>query len=345
MSQLTQEPTSAYLWQRPASGDKLTCTLCPRQCTLAPGQRGFCFIRAREGEKIVNTSYGIASGVAIDPIEKKPLYHFLPGSPILSLGTLGCNMGCLFCQNSHLSKNRAPQELGVPLPPRQVVALAQRYACPSIAYTYNDPVIWADYALDCAHLAREAGIYSVAVSAGFINPQPRAQLFEAMRGANIDLKSFNPAFYKRYCQADLEVVLETLRYIRRQTSCWLEVTTLIIPTLNDSPEEIKALTRWIRDELGAHTPLHLSAFHPAYKLKDLPPTPAQTLISARQLALEEGLHYVYTGNIHDPGGQTTFCAKCGQALIERSLGGISLPGLKGEGICSQCATPLPGVWS
>ncbi|MBQ7501363.1 AmmeMemoRadiSam system radical SAM enzyme [bacterium] len=324
---------------------RLKCAHCPRGCRLKPGQRGFCFARQNLGGKIVDSLYGHAAGIAIDPVEKKPLYHFLPGSEVLSFGTLGCNMGCLFCQNFHLSKNRDLSQAGYRLAPRQAAELALRKDCQGIAFTYNEPLIWSDYAINCAKEAHKLGLKSVAVSAGYVNPEGRREFFAHMDGANIDLKAFSPAFYKKYCQADINVVLETLKYIKKETACWLEITTLLIPGLNDSQQEISALAEWIASELGEQVPLHLSAFHPAYKLTDLPHTPPDTVISAARTARKSGLKYVYTGNIYDPDNRSTHCADCGAVLIERGRWKGVLKGLDAEKrICKKCGSPLPGVF-
>lgn len=328
-----------------SDAERLQCSHCPRGCRLKPEQRGFCFARQNINGKIVDSLYGYAAGLAIDPVEKKPLYHFQPGAEVLSFGTLGCNMGCLFCQNYHLSKNRDLSKAGYRLPPRQAAELALQKGCQGLAFTYNDPVIWSDYAADCAEEAHKLGLKSVAVSAGYINPEGRRELFSHMDGANVDLKSFSPAFYRKYCQADINVVLETLKYIKKETACWLEITNLLIPGLNDSPQETAALAQWIASELGPEVPLHFSAFHPAYKLTGLPPTPAETVIAAAGIARKAGMKYVYTGNIYDPENQNTVCTGCGAVLIERGRRRGVLKGLDAEKhICKKCGSPLPGVF-
>lgn len=326
--------------------ERLKCTHCPRGCRLKPGQRGFCFARQNQNGKIADSLYGYAAGIAIDPVEKKPLYHFLPGAEVLSFGTLGCNMGCLFCQNYHLSKNRNLSQAGYRLEPRRAAELALRKDCQGLAFTYNEPLIWSDYAIDCAKEAHKLGLKTVAVSAGYVNPEGRHEFFAHMDGANIDLKAFSPVFYKKYCQADINVILETLKYIKKETACWLEITTLLIPGLNDSQQEISALAEWIASELGEEVPLHFSAFHPAYKLTDLPPTPADTVIGAALTARKSGLKYVYTGNIHDPARQSTYCPECGAVLIERSRYRAVLADLNlRKRSCRKCGCGIAGVFS
>lgn len=322
---------------------RLTCDLCPRQCKLAEGQGGFCFIRQNLHGQLTNISYGRVCALAIDPIEKKPLYHFYPGSKALSLGTLGCNMGCKFCQNWHISKSRQSSELGSALTPAKLIQLAKHYDCLSCAFTYNEPIIWYDYALDCAVKCHEAGIKTIAVTAAYINPKYRHLFFESMDGVNIDLKSFNPDFYRRYCAADLEVIKNNIKYVRHKTKCHLELTTLLIPGLNDSPQEIEAAAKWIRDELGPDLPWHLSAFHPAYKLTVPQPTPAQTLKRARQQALELGLYHVYIGNILDDEGQNTYCPKCHTLLVERQHNSVNANHLN-KGCCPKCTHKIAGAY-
>ncbi|MBQ7529132.1 AmmeMemoRadiSam system radical SAM enzyme [bacterium] len=321
---------------------KVTCELCPRHCKLAEGQSGFCFIRQNLQGQLTNISYGKVCALAIDPIEKKPLYHFYPGSKALSLGTLGCNMGCKFCQNWHISKSRQGSELGHELSPAKLIQLAKYYNCLSCAFTYNEPIIWYDYALDCARKCHEAGIKTIAVTAAYINPKYRHTFFESMDGVNIDLKSFNPDFYRRFCAADLNVIKDNIKYVRHQTKCHLELTTLLIPGLNDSPQEIEAAAKWIRDELGADLPWHLSGFHPAYKLTDPQPTPAQTLKRARAQALGLGLHHVYIGNVPDDEGQNTYCSKCHALLIERAYNSVIANNLDLD-CCPKCHKRLAGI--
>ncbi|MGM9998979.1 MAG: AmmeMemoRadiSam system radical SAM enzyme [Candidatus Bruticola sp.] len=333
-------------WEKKTTDGKLQCQLCPRQCVLAPEQRGFCFIRRHINGHIVNTSFARTTGAAIDPVEKKPLYHFLPQSRVLSFGTLGCNMGCRFCQNSHITKNCQDKNLGLSLPPQKVGLAALNYSCRSVAFTYNDPIIWADYAIESAKICHSLGLYTIAVTAGYINPKVRIAFFSHMDAANIDLKSIRPQFYKEYCQADIKPILDTIIYVKEHSKCWLELTNLIIPGLNDSEQDIKDLSKWIVRELGPDVPLHLSAFYPAYLMTDKEKTTLETLLKARAIALETGLHYVYTGNVAHPASQSTYCQKCGRLLIERLLNLIEFKDLNLiKGCCQGCSAPLPGFFN
>ena len=324
-------------WSRP-DGDKLQCTLCPRDCRLSEGQRGMCFVRQRAGDQIVLTAYGKASGFALDPIEKKPLNHFYPGTSVLSFGTAGCNLACKFCQNWDISKSRDMERLSEEATPSAIAAAAKRSGARSIAFTYNDPVIFAEYAMDVADAAHAEGIATVAVSAGYIYAEPRAALFAKIDAANIDLKAFSEEFYWKQAAAHLEPVKDTLVYLVKETQVWTEITTLLIPTLNDSDRELHELAQWIASELGPDVPLHFSAFHPDYKLRDLPPT----LSRARRIAMAEGLRYVYTGNVHDPEGDQTLCPGCGTAVISRDWYQILDAQLTPAGACARCGTQIPG---
>lgn len=328
-------------WSRP-DGDKLQCTLCPRDCRLSEGQRGMCFVRQRQGDRIVSTAYGKASGFALDPIEKKPLNHFYPGSSVLSFGTAGCNLACKFCQNWDISKSRDVDRLSDEATPEAIAAAAKRSGARSIAFTYNDPTIFPEYAMDVADAAHAAGLATVAVSAGYIYPEPRAELYAKIDAANIDLKAFTDEFYWKQAAAHLEPVKDTLKYLVRQTLVWTEITTLLIPTLNDSDRELHELAQWVATELGPDVPLHFSAFHPDYKLRDLPATPPATLTRARQIAMAEGLRYVYTGNVHDPEGDQTLCPGCGTAVISRDWYQILGSQLTSTGACARCGTQIPG---
>jgi pyruvate formate lyase activating enzyme len=328
-------------WSKP-DGDKLQCTLCPRDCRLSEGQRGMCFVRQRQGDRIVSTAYGKASGFALDPIEKKPLNHFYPGSSVLSFGTAGCNLACKFCQNWDISKSRDIDRLSDEASPDAIVAAAQRSGARSIAFTYNDPTIFPEYAMDVADAAHAAGLATVAVSAGYIYPEPRAELYAKIDAANIDLKAFTDEFYWKQAAAHLEPVKDTLKYLVRETQVWTEITTLLIPTLNDSDRELHELAQWVAAELGPDVPLHFSAFHPDYKLRDLPATPPATLTRARQIAMAEGLRYVYTGNVHDPEGDRTLCPSCGTAVIARDWYQILDSQLTSAGACARCGTQIPG---
>ncbi|MGM9992749.1 MAG: AmmeMemoRadiSam system radical SAM enzyme [Candidatus Bruticola sp.] len=335
-------PYSHHYWETKTTDGQLQCQLCPRQCILSPEQRGFCFIRHHINGHIINTSFAKTTGAAIDPIEKKPLYHFLPQSRVLSFGTLGCNMGCRFCQNSHITKN-CHNNLSLSLPPQKVGLAALNYSCSSVAFTYNDPIIWADYAIESAKVCHSLGLQTIAVTAGYIKAKARIEFFSYMDAANIDLKSIRPQFYKNYCQVDIEPILDTIIYVKEHTKCWLELTNLIIPDLNDSEQDLKDLSRWIVKELGPDVPIHFSAFHPAYLMKDKAKTNLTSLLKARDIALESGLHYVYTGNIAHPASQSTYCIKCGRLLIERLLNLIEFKDLNLEkGCCQGCGAPLPG---
>jgi pyruvate formate lyase activating enzyme len=330
-------------WHALADG-RVQCDLCPRFCKLREGQRGLCYVRARQNDQIVLTTYGRSSGFCIDPIEKKPLHHFLPGTPVLSFGTAGCNLACRFCQNWDISKAREYDVLADRASPERIAAAAADLGCASVAFTYNDPVIFHEYAIDVAAACKKRGVKTVAVTAGYVCPEPRAEFYAGMDAANVDLKAFTEPFYKRICAAHLDPVLETLEYIRHETDVWLEITTLVIPGLNDDPAEIAELTRWIATHLGTDVPLHFTAFHPAFKMLDRPPTPPQTLSEARRIALDAGLRYVYTGNVHDRAGQTTYCHHCGAVLVERDWYRLGTWGLDREGGCERCGTPCAGVF-
>lgn len=318
---------------------------------MKEGQRGFCFVRGVQDGRVELTSYGRASGFCIDPIEKKPLSHFLPGTSVLSFGTAGCNLGCRFCQNHDISKAREMETLADEAAPRAIADAAARAGCRSVAYTYNDPVIFAEYAIDTALACRERGVASVAVSAGYITEKAREAFFSAMDAANIDLKAFTEDFYRKLTFSELAPVLDTLRWIQRESRVWLEITTLLIPGRNDSEAEIAELVEWVGAELGTEVPLHFTAFHPDFKMRDVPATPAATLRRARAQALAAGLRHVYTGNVHDPAGQSTYCAGCGALLIERDRYSLGRWGLDAEGSCTACGHRLagriearPGTW-
>jgi pyruvate formate lyase activating enzyme len=328
-------------WHRAADG-RVHCDLCPRACKLHDGQRGFCFVRQARDGAMVLTSYGRASGFCVDPIEKKPLAHFYPGTSVLSFGTAGCNLGCRFCQNWDISKARELDRLSDWAPPEAVAEAAERAGCWSVAFTYNDPVIFAEYAIDCAQAAHARGLKTVVVSAGYITPEARAEFFAHMDAANIDLKAFTEQFYHRLSFAALAPVLDTLRWLKQETSVWFEVTTLLIPGHNDSIEEVARLCDWFAATLGPDVPLHFTAFHPDYKLLDVPPTPAATLSRARRQALDAGIRHVYTGNVHDVAGQSTYCATCGTLLIERDWHQIGRWNLDGQACCPGCGARLAG---
>ncbi|GAA4898681.1 AmmeMemoRadiSam system radical SAM enzyme [Ferrimonas pelagia] len=332
-------------WQRLDDG-RIQCTLCPRLCSLREGKRGVCFVRQAQGGAIVMTSYGRSSGFCIDPIEKKPLNHFLPGTPVLSFGTAGCNLACKFCQNWDISKSREMDTLGSAASPEALARTAERSGCRSVAFTYNDPVIFFEYALDVAAACRARGIHTVAVTAGYINPEPRQRFFAAMDAVNVDLKGFTQDFYHKICGGDLAPVLDTLIYIKEETNCWLEITTLLIPGHNDSDAELTRMCQWLKDKLGSQVPLHFTAYHPDFKMLEPGPTPASTLSRARAIARACGLQYVYTGNVHDSDGGSTRCPRCRALLIERDwyeLGswGLSLDA-QDQGVCTECGEAIPG---
>jgi pyruvate formate lyase activating enzyme len=334
-------------WWHSLPDGRIQCDLCPRFCRLKEGQHAFCFVRARQGDRMVLTTYGRSTGFCVDPIEKKPLHHFLPGSAVLSFGTAGCNLGCRFCQNWTISKSREIEAFSEPAAPEQIARTAQRLGCASVAYTYNDPVVFAEYAIDTALACRALGIKNVAVTAGFITAAARAEFFAPMDAANVDLKAFDDAFYRRYCLSHpggLRDVLDTLLWLRHESKVWLEITTLLIPGLNDSPAEIAAECDWIVRELGRDVPLFFTAFHPAFRLLDRPPTPPESCRHARQIGLERGLRYVYTGNIDDHFGQTTWCPGCGAAAIERRGHALGAYGLDPGGHCKTCGTHIAGVF-
>jgi pyruvate formate lyase activating enzyme len=309
------------------------------------GQRGLCFVRGAEDGEVRLYTYGRSSGFCVDPIEKKPLNHFLPGTPVLSFGTAGCNLACKFCQNWDMSKSREMDTLADQASPLMLAAAAQRLGCASVAFTYNDPTVFMEYADDVADACRARGIKSVAVTAGYMCPEPRAEFFAHMDAANVDLKAFTERFYRKLCGAELGAVLETLEYLKHETKVWFEITTLLIPGENDSDAELDAMTQWIMAKLGPDVPLHFSAFHPDWKMLDVPATPAATLTRARELAIRNGLRYVYTGNVHDARGASTYCHGCGARVIERDWYELGEWRLDEQGACQACGTRIPGVFN
>jgi pyruvate formate lyase activating enzyme len=330
-------------WHRLDDG-RIQCDMCPRYCKLHEGQRGLCFVRMREGDAVVLTTYGRSSGYCVDPIEKKPLNHFLPGTPILSFGTAGCNLACKFCQNWDISKSREMDTLADSASPEDIARAAEALGCRSVAYTYNDPVIFHEYAIDVADACHARGIRSVAVTAGYVCPEPRAEFYRRMDAANVDLKAFTDRFYFKICGGHLGPVLDTLKYIRRETEVWLELTTLLIPGENDSEQEIADMTGWVVENLGPDVPMHFTAFHPDWKMMDTPSTPPSTLTRARRIAMESGVRYAYTGNVHDEAGQSTYCHHCGAKLIGRDWYHLSTWHLTEDGRCRTCGTPCAGVF-
>lgn len=324
---------------------RLQCDLCPRFCRLREGQRGLCYVRGREKDEIVLYSYGRSSGFCIDPIEKKPLNHFFPGSSVLSFGTAGCNLACKFCQNWDMSKSREMDTLADQAMPQEIAETARQLECQSIAFTYNDPIIFLEYAVDTAQACRESGVKSVAVSAGYVTEKPREQFFNNIDATNIDLKGFSDDFYYKLCGGHLANVLETLEFVHHETNTWLEITTLLIPGKNDSDTELEAMTQWIMDNLGPDVPLHFTAFHPDWKMRDIPRTPQATLSRARRIALNNGLRYVYTGNVHDTDGGSTYCPQCNSLLIERDWYELGHWGLNENGACANCNTSIAGEFA
>jgi pyruvate formate lyase activating enzyme len=328
-------------WWHATEDGRIQCDLCPRDCRLGDGQRGMCFVRQRVGDRMVLTTYGRSSGFCIDPIEKKPLHHFYPGSSVLSFGTAGCNLACKFCQNWDISKSREMDRLVDSASPEAIARAAQQAGAQSVAFTYNDPTIFTEYAMDTADACHALGIKTVAVTAGYIYPEPRRELYAKIDAANVDLKAFTEEFYRKITASQLEPVKDTLRYLVHDTNVWTEITTLVIPGLNDSDAELTQLAEWIARDLGIDVPLHFSAFHPDYKMIDIPPTPVATLRRARQIALRAGLRYVYTGNVHDREGDTTYCPGCGAAVVERDWYEILSARLQ-HGTCRACGTAIAG---
>jgi len=330
-------------WHALADG-RIQCDLCPRFCRLQDGQRGLCFVRARSGDSLVLTTYGRSSGYCVDPIEKKPLDHFLPGTPVLSFGTAGCNLTCKFCQNWDISKSREFDTLADAATPETIAAAAEALGCRSVAFTYNDPVIFLEYATDVAEACHARGVRTVAVTAGYICAEPRAEFFRHMDAANVDLKGFTEAFYRNVCGGKLEAVKETLAYLKHETDVWFELTTLLIPGQNDSDREIDEMTRWVADRLGPDVPMHFTAFHPDWKMRDIQSTAPSTLTRARRIANANGIRYAYTGNVHDKGGGSTYCHECGRVLIGRDWYVLSSWNLTDDGSCTHCGTPCAGVF-
>jgi len=330
-------------WHRCDDG-RVQCDVCPRACRLKEGQRGLCFVRRRQDDRVVLASYGRSSGYCVDPIEKKPLSHFLPGTPVLSFGTAGCNLACSFCQNWDISKSREVDTLSDEAPPVRIARAAEALGCRSVAFTYNDPVIFLEYAVDTAYACRERGVRTVAVTAGYVCDAPRRELFAAIDAVNVDLKAFDDDFYRSVCSGGLAPVLETLGYLANETDAWLEVTTLLIPGRNDSDAELRAASRWMVENLGPDVPWHFSAFHPDYRMRDVPPTSLAVLRRARDIAREAGMHFVYTGNLRDADGESTRCRRCDALLIGRDRYAITAWNLDAGGRCRDCGDVCPGVF-
>ena len=332
-----------HYWHKLADG-RLQCDVCPRACKMQNGQRGLCFVRMAEEDAVVLTTYGRSSGYCIDPIEKKPLNHFLPGTPVLSFGTAGCNLACKFCQNWDISKSRQIDTLADAAAPETIAQAAKELGCRSVAFTYNDPVIFMEYAIDVAQACHELGIKAVAVTAGYICEAARREFFQYMDAANVDLKGFTEAFYQKLCAGQLQPILDTLVYLKQETDVWLEITNLLIPGQNDAEAELEEMTQWLVENLGPDVPLHFSAFHPDYKMMDVPRTPASTLSRAREIALKNGVRYAYTGNVHDEQGGSTYCHGCGQQVIGRDWYELRGWQLDGNGRCQHCGTRCAGVF-
>jgi pyruvate formate lyase activating enzyme len=347
MAPLKQLQKSAALhearWWEAEANNKVHCYLCPRHCHIGEGQAGFCFIRANEAGKLYSLGYAHPAAMQIDPVEKKPLNHFLPGTRIFSMGTAGCNMGCFFCQNWDISKSRADQVRSSHVPPEDVVALAIEHGCPSIAFTYNEPTIWGEYVIDICHAAHERRLNTVMVSNGYITREAFHDIYDHIDAANIDLKAFTENFYGRITLTHLKPVLDTLEWLKNETNVWFELTNLMISTLNDAPDETRKLAEWVLEHLGPDVPLHFTAFHPDFKLRDKPRTPPETLHTARAIAREVGLHYVYEGNIRSDAANTS-CPQCGTLLIRRSWHDVCENNLH-DGRCSKCALAIPGRWT
>jgi pyruvate formate lyase activating enzyme len=341
LSLVASATTPTKYWHRLDDG-RVQCDVCPRFCRLHEGQRGLCFVRACHHGAIVLTTYGRSSGFCVDPIEKKPLNHFLPGTPVLSFGTAGCNLTCRFCQNWDISKSREMDTLADAASPDQIAERAVALGCRSVAFTYNDPVVFLEYAIDVAQACRARGLKTVAVTAGYMTAEPRAELYAHMDAANVDLKAFTDSFYQHVCAGHLQPVLETLEYLARETGVWVEITNLLIPGLNDSEREIHDLSGWVVEHLGRDVPLHFTAFHPDWRMLDRPPTPASTLAMARRAAIEEGVRHAYTGNVHDIEGGTTWCHACGAALIVRDWFEILQWQVTGDGRCERCGAACAG---
>ena len=338
-SVLSTVPT-AY-WHEIDDG-RIQCDVCPRACKLREGQRGLCFVRARQDDRIVLTTYGRSSGFCVDPIEKKPLNHFLPGTAVLSFGTAGCNLACRFCQNWDISKSKEVDTLSDQAAPEDIARTALALGCSSVAFTYNDPVIFLEYAIDVAEACHDVGLEAVAVTAGYVCDEPRRELFRHMDAANVDLKAFTEDFYRHVCAGHLEPVQDTLRYLRHETDVWFEITNLLIPGHNDGDDEIDRMTAWVVDHLGPDVPMHFTAFHPDFKMLDVPATPGATLGRARDIAVRNGVRHAYTGNVHDPAGASTYCGGCGARVIERDWYHLGEYRLDGDGRCQSCGHPCPG---
>jgi pyruvate formate lyase activating enzyme len=333
----------AQYWHK-LEDSRIQCDLCPRHCRLHDGQQGMCFVRARQDDQMVLTTYGRSSGFCVDPIEKKPLNHFLPGTSVLSFGTAGCNLACKFCQNWSISKSREIDTLADEASPPAIAHAALKAGCRSVAFTYNDPVIFFEYAVDVAEACREVGIKAVAVTAGYICDEPRVEFYRHMDAANVDLKGFTGRFYREICKGDLQPVLDTLVYLKHETNVWFELTNLLIPGENDSERELEEMTQWVVEHLGPDVPMHFTAFHPDWKMMDRPPTPPSTLSMARRIAMKNGVRYAYTGNVHDEPAGSTYCHQCETKLIGRNWYVLTDWNLADDGRCPTCGAACEGVF-
>lgn len=342
--QIQAEHVPARFWERTADG-RAHCYLCPRHCKIPDGKQGFCFTRAVVDGELVLRGYGRPAAVQIDPIEKKPLSHYLPGTSILSLGGAGCNMGCKFCQNWDISKAKEVQRKTVILTPERVAEAAVEHDCSSVAYTYNEPTTWAEYAIDISAAARAKGLATVAVTNGYITPEAFHEFYAAIDAANVDLKGFTEQFYAKVTLTHLQPVLDCLVKLKNETDVWFEITTLLIPGNNDSADEVARLADWVLNNVGPDVPLHFTAFHPDYKMLDVTHTPASTLRRAREIATNAGCHYVYTGNVHDRDGATTYCPGCKAALVVRDWHSVLRMDVTPDGHCQHCGQNIPGRWS
>ena len=320
----------------------IQCHLCPRNCTLKNGTRGFCLAREPRDGRHYSLVYGNPTAVHIDPIEKKPLFHFLPATTTFSIATAGCNFRCKYCQNWQIAQFPPEETYNQYLPPKAAVEVAARYRCPTIAYTYTEPSVFYEYMLDTARIATSYGIRNIYHSNGSLNPKPVEELSLYLDGANIDLKGFTQEFYSKIPQGDLQTVLNTIKALKKNM-VHVEITNLVVPSFNDDMKIIRRMCQWIRDEVGQDTPLHFSRFHPAFKLRNLSPTPVRTLEEARKIAIKEGLWYVYIGNVPGHEGENTYCPKDGKILIQR-LGYKILENNVVEGRCRFCGQKIAGVW-
>jgi len=337
-----ESPLKEVRFYKKLSDLKIQCEICPKKCEIADLERGYCGNKENRKGSYYSLVYGESCAAHIDPIEKKPLYHYLPSTMAFSIASVGCNFECKFCQNWRIAQYRPEQVESGYLPPKEVVSLSKRNDCPTIAYTYTEPVVFYDYMYDSAKLAKSEGIGSVMISNGYINEEPLTELCKQLTGVKIDLKAFTETFYKDYCSGKLKPVLNTLKTLKK-IGIWYEIVVLIIPTLNDSDGEIKEMCQWIKSELGVEVPVHFSRFHPMYKIKNLPSTPVKTLENARKVAKAAGLHYVYLGNVPGNQGENTYCPGCGEVLIRRIGYHILKNTIKG-GKCPTCGHLIPGVW-